>query len=121
MISLDLVLINIIAETWVNKLKLEIVLHPNPYPLCWMNHGTQMQVTRQCKLVFAITKNFIDDVMVDVVPLDICGMIFGNPYLWDKDGIYFIKLNQYRLVKDGVHYDINADKSRKKLELVIAR
>lgn len=43
-------------------------------------------------------------------------MIFGNPYLWDK---YFKKLNQYKLMKNGVYYDIIAHKSRHKLDLVI--
>lgn len=44
--------------------------------------------------------------VVDVVYLDICGVVFSNPYFWDQDEIYFKKLNQYILVKNGVSYDI---------------
>ena len=39
--------------------------------------------------------------MFDVVPLDSCGVILGNPYVWDRDGIYYKILNKLQLVKDG--------------------
>jgi len=56
--------------------------------------------------------------VVDVVPLDICSVILGNPYMWDRDGIYYRRLNKLRLVKDGKMFLASAHKSRKKLPLV---
>lgn len=84
MLSLTLLLT---AKNWVNRLNLEIIPQSHPYPLGWLNHGTQIQVIRQWKFVFAIVMNFVNEFVVDVVPLYICGVIFENPYLWDKDAI----------------------------------
>ena len=67
---------------------------------------------------FAIFAKYIDEVMFDVVPLDICGVILGNPYVWDRDGIYYKILNKLQLVKDGKVFLAIAHKSRKKLPLV---
>lgn len=31
---------------------------------------------------------FIDDVEFDVVPLEICGIVLGSPYLYDRKSIF---------------------------------
>ena len=49
---------------------------------------------------FAIYTNYIDEVVVDVISLDIYGVIIGDPYFWDKDGIYYQKMNKMKLMKD---------------------
>jgi hypothetical protein len=36
-------------------------------------------VLTQCKIKFAVSDDFIDEVELDVVPLDVCGVIFGIP------------------------------------------
>lgn len=41
------------------------------------------QVTRKCFFKFEITANFVDEVELDVVPLDISGVVLGSPYLYD--------------------------------------
>ena len=75
--------VNLISEEIINKLGLETKPHPKPYPLGWLQENTQMQVTKQCRLRFAITTNFVDEVDLNVVPLDICGVVLGSPYLYD--------------------------------------
>jgi hypothetical protein len=37
-------------------------------------------VTKRCKLIFSITTNFIDEVDLDVIPLDMCGIVLESPY-----------------------------------------
>jgi hypothetical protein len=34
--------------------------------------------------MFSITANLIDEVELDVIPLDICGIVLGIPYLYDR-------------------------------------
>jgi len=58
--------------------------------------------------------------MVDVVLLDIYGVILGNPYMWNRDGIYYRILNKLCLVKDEKAFLGSAYKRRKKLPLVIS-
>jgi hypothetical protein len=72
---------NLVSEETVKKLKLETIPHPKPYPLGWICDNAKLQVTRRCKLRFAITAHFINEVELDVIPLDICGIVLGSPYL----------------------------------------
>ena len=56
------------------------------------NH--KFRVTKQCILQFVITYQFMDKVVYDVVSLDACGMVLGNPYLYDqKEILYREKIN----------------------------
>jgi len=40
-----------------------------------------------------ISENYIDEVEVDVVPLDVCGVMFGIPYMYMRDGIFIRREN----------------------------
>lgn len=75
-------------------------------------------MVKQCRFKFAINNNFIDEVEVDVVPFDVCGVILGSPYLYVRDAILRRRANQYRLVKDGKEFTINAHKDKAKLSLI---
>jgi hypothetical protein len=46
--------------------------HPKPYPLGWVCDKEKLNVTKQCRVRFVIASNLIDEVDLDVVPLDIC-------------------------------------------------
>ena len=57
-------------------------------------------MTRKCILKFSITANFIDEVELDVVPLDICGIVLGSRYLHDRKTIFHRHENKYHLYKN---------------------
>jgi hypothetical protein len=111
---------NLISEDTVKKLKLETIPHPKPYPLGWICDNAKLQVTRRCKLRFAITANFIDEVELDVIPLDICGIVLGSPYLYDRKAIFHRHENKYHLFKNGVEYIVRAHTKKMNLSLVNA-
>jgi hypothetical protein len=111
---------NLIFEETVKKLKLETIPHPKPYPLGWICDNAKLQVTRRCKLRFAITANFIDEVELDVIPLDICGIMLGSPYLYDRKAIFHRHENKYHLFKDGVEYIFRAHTKKMNLSLINA-
>lgn len=73
--------VNIISEKVVKKLGLKTIEYRKPYTLIWMRRNHKLQVTEECMLPFAITSQFKDKVMCDVVKLDTCGMVLGSPYL----------------------------------------
>ena len=83
-------------------MNLETIPHPKPYPLGWVSDNEKLQVSRKCKLKFANTANFIDEVELDVVPLDICGIVLGRPYLYDRKAIFHCHENKYHFFKDGI-------------------
>jgi hypothetical protein len=64
---------------------LEVHDHPNPYPLGWVNNDVDLEVTKQCKINFSISVYYIDEVEVDVIPLDVCDVVFGIPYMYIRD------------------------------------
>ena len=110
--------VNLISEEVVKKLGLETKPHPKPYPLGWVVQNSQLQVIQQCDLKFAITSKFIDEIILDVIPLDICGIVLGNPYLYDRKTIFFREENQCHLKKDGVEYIVRSHKVKTNLSLV---
>ena len=99
---------NIILEEVVKQLGLITKPHKKPYPLGWVCKYKILQVTRQCDLKFAITSKFVDEVEFDVVPLDICGIVLGSPYLYDRKEIFYREHNQYHLFKEGIEYIVHS-------------
>jgi hypothetical protein len=111
---------NLISAQLVEKLGLETQDHPQPYPLGWVRKDMELKVRKQCKFKFTINQNYVDEVVADVVPLDVCRVILGSPYLYVRDSIFRRRDNQYRLVKEGRAYAINAHKDKSKLSLISA-
>jgi hypothetical protein len=68
-------------------LELETKLHPKPYPFGWVCEDAKLHVSKKCKLIFAITSKFIDEVELDVMQLDICGIVLVIHYLYDRKAI----------------------------------
>lgn len=63
--------VNLISEQVVKQLGLKTTPHPKPYPLGWVHDNARLHVSKQCKNRFAITSKFVDQVELDVIPLDI--------------------------------------------------
>jgi hypothetical protein len=76
-----------------NNLGLEIHHHPNPCPLRWVSKDAKLNVTNQCKIKFSTSAYYINGVDVDVVPLDVCGVVFGSPYMYMMDAIFIGREN----------------------------
>ena len=97
---------------------LATIPHKKPYPLGWLNDKAQLQVTRQCKLKFSFGSAFVDEVELDIIPLDICGIVLGSPYLYDRKVIFYRAENKYLLVKDGIEYFVRAHKLKNNYTLI---
>ena len=109
---------NLISKYLVKNLGLETRNHPRPYPLGWLNKSTQIKVTKKCRLKFAITANYIDEVELDVVPIDICGVVLGSPYLYYHDAIFYKREHKYHLKKDGVEFIVRAHQNKNHLNSI---
>ena len=103
-----------------NKIGLEVHKHHIPYPLGCVNKDEKIKVMKQCKIKFFVSVDFIDEVELDVVPLDVCGVVFGISYMHMRDVIFMWRAKTYRLIKDGKSYIINAYKGKSKISLVSA-
>jgi hypothetical protein len=79
---------NLIAADLESKLGLEVHDHPIPYPLGWVNKDAKIKVTKECKIKFVVSVDFIDEVELDVAPPDVCGVVYGSPYMYMRDAIF---------------------------------
>ena len=79
-----------------------------PYPLGWVCKNKILRVKNQCDLKFAIVSKFVDEVEFDVVPLDICEIVFGSPYLYDWKEIFHRENNWYHLFKEWSEYIVHS-------------
>jgi hypothetical protein len=109
---------NLISEEIVKKLVLNTTPHVKPYPLGWVCKDAKLKVTKQCKIIFAITSKFINEVESDVVPLEIFGIVLGSPYLFDRKSIFYPKEKKYHLFKDGIEYIVRAHCIKTNVSLV---
>jgi hypothetical protein len=75
---------NMISEALVKKVGLETKTHPKPYPVGWVCDKEKLNVTKKCRVIFSISSKLIDEVDLDVVSLDICGIVLWSPYLYDR-------------------------------------
>jgi len=108
---------NLIFENIVKILNLETAPHHKPYLVGWVCDNAQLQVTRKCKLRFTITANFIDEVELEVMSLDIYGIVLGSPYLYDRKVIFRRHENKYHLFKGEVEYIVIAHSKKINLSL----
>ena len=67
-----------------------------------------------------IASKLVDEVDLDVIPLDICGMVLGSPYLYDRKAIFFRHENKYQITKDGVEYIVRAHQTKINSNLISA-
>jgi hypothetical protein len=104
----------------VRKIAWEFCDQPLLYTSGWVNKDVNPRSIKQCKIKIYISKNYIDEVEVDIVPLDVCGAIFISLYMYMKDTIFMREEKWYFLIKDGNSFIINAHKDKSNISLVSA-
>ncbi|GJV03437.1 hypothetical protein Tco_1337006 [Tanacetum coccineum] len=61
-----------------------------------------------------------DEVICKVVLLDICHVIFGSPYLWERNAVYLRRAQKYQFEKDGKKFLINRNNDVGNIKLITA-
>ena len=56
---------------------------------------------------------------LDGVPIDICGVVLGSPYLYDRDAVFYRKEHKYHLKKEGAEFIVRAHKVKSNLDLIV--
>jgi len=74
---------NCCSARMVEKLNLQLVPHPKPYKLQWINEDGELTVDKQVKVEFSVG-NYKDNVLCDVVPMEACHILLGRPWQFDK-------------------------------------
>jgi hypothetical protein len=91
---------NLVSTEMVEKLELETTNHPSPYKVSWLQKGHQVSVTKQCLVEFKIG-GYRDKILCDVIPMDVCHVLLGRPWQYDRNVVHDGRMNTYTLEKDG--------------------
>jgi hypothetical protein len=91
---------NLVSFEMVEKLELETTNHPSPYKVSWLQKGHQVSVTKQCLVEFEIG-GYNDKILCDVIPMDVCHLLLGRPWKYDRNVVHDGRMNTYTLEKDG--------------------
>jgi hypothetical protein len=91
---------NLVSTEMVEKLELEMTDHPSPYKVSWLQKGHQVSVTKQCLVEFKIG-GYNDKVLCDVIPMDVCHLLLGRPWQYDRNVVHDGRMNTYTLEKNG--------------------
>ncbi|XP_074301641.1 uncharacterized protein LOC141633046 [Silene latifolia] len=86
---------NVASSTLIEKLSFPTQDHPSPYKLRWLNKGAEVRVDKQCLVTFSIGKNYSDEALCDVLPMDACHLLLGRPWEFDRDSVHHGRDNTY--------------------------
>ena len=96
---------NLMATKMVEKLELKRLKHPTPYKVSWLQKGQQLLVDEQCEVEFQIGR-YKDRVVCDITPIDVCHILLGRPWQYDKKVVHDGLTNCYKFVKDGIKHTL---------------
>jgi len=58
-------------------------------------------------------------VELDVVPVDICGVVLGSPYLYVRDAMFYRREHKYHLKKEGVEFIVREHNFKSNMDLIV--
>ncbi|XP_051130355.1 uncharacterized protein LOC127250921 [Andrographis paniculata] len=85
---------NIVSELAVRKLNLLTTPHPKPFKLQWVSNYGDLNVNKQVTVPIKI-KNYEDQVVCDVLPMQACHILLGRPWQFDRKAHHDGYLNRY--------------------------
>jgi hypothetical protein len=91
---------NLVSTEMVKKLELETTDHPSPYKVSWLQKGHQVNFTKQCLVDIKIGR-YNDNILCDFIPMDVCHLLLGRPWQYDRNVIHDGRMNTYTLEKNG--------------------
>ncbi|KAJ9557876.1 LOW QUALITY PROTEIN: hypothetical protein OSB04_012490 [Centaurea solstitialis] len=97
---------NMVATVMVEKLGLKVEPHPEPYQLTWLKKGNVVKVKHRCLVQFSIGTRYSDEVWCEVVPMDVCHILLGRPWQYDRRTKHDGFLNTYTFKKEGVNVQL---------------
>jgi hypothetical protein len=74
---------NLVSIEMVEKLGLQKVAHSTPYKVSWLHKGRQILVSEQYKVEIQIG-SYKDEMFCDVIPMDVCHILLGRPWKYDR-------------------------------------
>jgi len=77
-------------------LKLNTEVHPQPYKLSWIQKDVNLIVSQQVKVKLSMW-HYSENVLCDLVPLEACDILLGQPWKFDHNIFYYGCTNKITL------------------------
>ena len=91
---------NLASKELCAKLKLQYIPHPHPYYVQWLSDKGEMKVSHMVRVNFEIGP-YMDSIEFDVVPMTVCHLLLGRPWLYDRSVQHNGRANTYHLEFKG--------------------
>lgn len=85
----------------VKDLGLDLEECPNPYESSGINREESDPVTHRCTFKFMITKDYINEVICDVVPMDYTNVFLGVPFFIARKATIIPHLGRCEIENEG--------------------
>jgi hypothetical protein len=80
-----------------------------------------LKVSHKVRVPFTVG-DYVDEVECDVLPLEVCGLLLGHPWQYDRNAIHARRANTYSFVHDGKQCTLKPmqdDQIKSDVELVV--
>ena len=88
--------------------------HPKPYKLAWLRKGGEVKVCRRACVNFSIGKKYKDEIWCDVVDMDVCHLLLGRPWQFDRAVQHDGRANSYNFMFEGTKITLVPKKQQQK-------
>lgn len=89
--------INFVSQSLVFFLNLPTKRCTEPYNASWVTQDCKTPITRSCLVEFLIGRQYKDKIWCDVIPMDMCHVLLGWPWQWERNILYWGGENVYEL------------------------
>ena len=73
---------------------------PNALKMSWLHKGHQILVNEQSEVEFQIG-SYIDKIVCDIMPMDVCQILLGRMWQFDRKVVHDGRSNCYKFEKNG--------------------
>jgi hypothetical protein len=91
---------NGISKSVVEALGLSTWHIPEPRHVEWVNSYGMLKITHKVHVLFTVN-DYVDEVECDVLPLEVCGLLLGRPWQYDRNAMHDGRANTYSFMHDG--------------------
>jgi hypothetical protein len=91
---------NGISKAAVTTLGLSTWRIPESRHVEWVNSYGVLKVTHKVRVPLTVG-DYVDEVECDVLPLEVCGILLGCPWQYDRNVTHAGRANTYSFVHDG--------------------
>jgi hypothetical protein len=112
---------NGISKAVVASLGLSTWHIPKPKHVEWLNSCGVLKVTHKVRVPFTVDA-YVDEVECDVLPLELCGVLLGRLWQYDRNVTHAGRANTYSFVHDGKQRTLKPmqdDQIKSAVELVV--